>query len=44
MYESLKFRYQMGWIRDDQLARYVALDVITQAQANDIMGKPSEIV
>ena len=38
MFESIKNRYNKGYIRDDQLARYVALDVITQAQADDLMA------
>lgn len=36
MYESIKDRYLKGWIRDDQLARYVSLGVITDAQAEEI--------
>lgn len=36
MYEDIKARYEKGYIRDDQLARYVALDVITQAQADEL--------
>ena len=36
MFERIKGRYLMGYIRDDQLARYVALGVITEAQAEEI--------
>ena len=28
MYEEIKARYEKGYIRDDQLDRYVELDVI----------------
>ena len=38
MFESIKTRYERGWIRDDQLQRYVDLGVITQAQADEITG------
>ncbi|MCU6788903.1 XkdX family protein, partial [Agathobaculum ammoniilyticum] len=33
MYENIKERYLKGYIRDDQLDRYVKLDVITEEQA-----------
>ena len=38
MYEDIKERYGKGYIRDDQLARYVALDVITQEQAQELQA------
>lgn len=38
MFESIKERYGKGYIRDDQLARYVAMNVITQAQADELMA------
>lgn len=38
MFESLKARYERGWIRADQLQRYVTLGVITQDQADEITG------
>lgn len=38
MFEDIKARYERGWIRDDQLQRYVYLGVITQAQADEITG------
>lgn len=41
MYENIKERYQAGYIRDDQLDRYVALDVITQAQADTLKMEKS---
>lgn len=41
MFESIKARYDRGWIRDDQLQRYVYLGAITQAQAEEIKGNPS---
>lgn len=37
-FERLKDRYEKYYIRDDQLARYVALGVISQAQADEIMN------
>lgn len=36
MYEDIKKRYGMGYIRDDQLQKYVDLSVITQEQADSI--------
>ena len=38
MFERLKERYEKRYVRDDQLARYVSLGVITQEQADEIMG------
>lgn len=38
MYESIKARFEKGYIRPDQLERYVALGVITQAQADELTG------
>lgn len=38
MFENIKARYERGWIRDDQLQRYVSLGVITQAHADEIAG------
>lgn len=46
MYESIKTRYGKGYVTDVQLARYVALGVITEAQAEEIKsssGKNKEI-
>lgn len=36
MYESIKTRYGKGYVTDVQLARYVALGVLTEAQAEEI--------
>ena len=36
MFEKLKERYLKHYIREDQLARYVALGVITEEQAEMI--------
>ena len=36
MYENIKERYLKGYIRDDQLDRYVKLDVITEEQAEQL--------
>ncbi len=44
MFERLKKRYSMGWIRDDQLERYVALGILTQDQAREIAGSRNEEV
>lgn len=38
MFESIKARYDKGWIRPDQLERYVSLGIITAEQAADIKG------
>lgn len=37
MFEKIKERYEKHYIRDDQLARYVSLGVITQDEASEIM-------
>lgn len=45
-YNEIKGRYLKGYIRDDQLQRYVSLGVITQVQADEIMAAknpPSEV-
>lgn len=39
MFEKIKERYEKYYIRDDQLARYVALGVISQEQADEIKGQ-----
>ena len=36
MFERIKDRYLMGYVRDDQLDRYVTLGVITEMQASEI--------
>lgn len=36
MYEQIKERYEKGYITDEQLARYVSLEVITAEQAEAI--------
>lgn len=38
MFENIKDRYDRGWIRADQLQRYVEFGIITQTQANEISG------
>ena len=41
MFERIKERYLKGYVRDDQLLRYVELGVITQEQAEEIQdAKP----
>lgn len=42
MYEKIKRRYQKGYIRIDQLKRYVELGVITPEQYREICGKEVE--
>ena len=39
MYEKIKERYDKGYIRIDQLRRYVELGVITPEQYKEICGK-----
>lgn len=34
--ENIRERYKKGWIRDDQLERYVDLGVITRTQVREI--------
>lgn len=36
MYEHVLQRYQKGYVREDQLERYVALGVLTREQAQTI--------
>ena len=36
MYEQIKTRYEKGYVTDEQLARYVALECITAEQAEAI--------
>lgn len=42
MFESIKARYDKGWIRPDQLECYVALGIITAEQAEEIKGGVSD--
>ena len=41
MYKKIKSRYDKGYIRIDQLKRYVELGVITPKQYETICGKYS---
>lgn len=41
MYEKIKSRYDKGYIRIEQLKRYVELGVITQEQFEEISGRKS---
>lgn len=41
MYEDIKARYEKGYIRDDQLDRYVKLNVITEEQAERLKMEKS---
>lgn len=38
MFESLKWRYQIGWVRLDQLKRYHQLGAITKEEYKLISG------
>lgn len=38
MFERIKERYQKGYVRKDQLKRYVELGVITPMQYKEICG------
>ena len=39
MFERIKQRYLKGYVRDDQLDRYVALGVISSEQAQQIRAE-----
>mgnify|MGYP000971717346 FL=1 len=39
LFESLKFRHKLGWVRIDQLKRYVQLQAITEEEYKKICGK-----
>ena len=41
MYKKIKSRYDKGYIRLDQLERYVEFGVITQEQFETITGRKS---
>lgn len=43
MFDRIKERYLKGYVRDDQLEKYVSLQVITQAQADEIKAVNVEI-
>ena len=45
MYEQIKTRYEKGYVTDDQLSRYVALECITSEQAEEIKTgvKPPQV-
>ena len=39
MFENIKNRYDKGWVRIDQLRRYVELGVITVEEFKQICGE-----
>lgn len=39
LYDSLKLRYNMGWVRIDQLKRFVQLQAITPIEFEEICGQ-----
>lgn len=41
MFEQIKERYNKGYITDEQLDRYVSLNIITEEQATEIRSNPS---
>ncbi|WP_130850766.1 XkdX family protein [Intestinimonas timonensis] len=41
MYETIKARYDKGYVTDEQLGRYVTLGVLTEDQAEEIKGGSS---
>lgn len=41
MFEQIKERYNKGYITDEQLNRYVSLNIITEEQASEIRSNPS---
>ncbi len=42
MFEDIKTRYQKGYIRDDQLQKFVELDVISSEEADKIKSSKYE--
>lgn len=42
MFEKIKARYFKGYVRRDQLKRYVALGIISQQQYEEICGEKFE--
>lgn len=41
--ENLKMRYNLGWIRIDQLKRYVQLGAINEAEYKEVCGLEYEV-
>lgn len=39
MYETIKARYEKGYVTEEQLGRYVALGVLTEEEAAEIRGE-----
>ena len=39
MYETIKARYEKGYVTEEQLGRYVALGVLTEVEAAGIRGE-----
>ena len=39
LFESLKFRHKLGWVRIDQLKKYVQLQAITEIEYKEICEK-----
>lgn len=38
-YETIKTRYEKGYIRNDQLKRFVKLGLVTKAQYKELTGE-----
>lgn len=43
MFKKIKVRYEKGYIRKDQLKRYVELEAITADEYEQICGKKYEV-
>ena len=39
MFERLKENYLLGYVREDQLERYVTLGILTEDQLNEILAQ-----
>ena len=39
MFERLKEKYLLGYVRKDQLERYVTLGILTEDQLNEILAQ-----
>lgn len=38
LFDSLQLRYNLGWVRIDQLKRFVQLEAITKEEYKEICG------
>lgn len=42
-FDDIKFMYEIGGYTDADILEYVSFDWLTQAQADEIMGKMAEL-